>query len=517
MPLYPGATTFPGAATYPAPVVAVFNNQYKPAQVAAFLGGDVYTFDYTHADVADSFVYSAGNWGVYSVEGDLSVADIVQQPPGGTYNTITFSVLTSHLDSITSAHVHYEGEIVSLSYSTGGTFTYLPEDGAINLAASDYLDIKVTLYDAASQLTSLTVYLMASETFKSPKGRVLTCGAPSPIRAAGLELNHGATIVPVPSYDFEQIPGVTFTPVGDHPTTVGTVEMWCLAPNGANGVVVSGFKDLDWLFVNTDTDDTTASFTEDAAFSSYAKLKLPLTFREKYAQVQLVAPTGDEASNMYMTFTSSDGANTLFWNVHVDRMTAGYTVGATETDIYTLDYDGSIQWFRIHEDQGTVYWSNSPDGTTWTLRSSVELPFDMTHGSLQIGAGNDTGEIIPPVTATGFQLGDMTGLFGQNGTVYVDGSLNNAVPEDGEYHHVVQVLTTPGNVGFTLGPVLTINHLAFYPNSMNAADVADLFLHSSGGSRLISVVDSMPFAVTPAPREVDVYAYSWSVVSGGTQ
>lgn len=358
MPLYPGATTYPGAATYPAPVVAVFNNQYKPAQIAAYLGGDVYTFDYTHADVADSFVYSAGNWGVYSVGGDLSVADVIRQSPGGTYNTITFSVLTSHLDNISSAHVHYEGEIVSLSYSTGGPLAYMPEDGVIDLTASDSLDVEVTLYDAESQLTSLTVYLMASETFKSPKGRVLTCGAPSPITAAGLELNHGATIAPVPSYDFEEIPGVTFTPAGTHPTTVGTVEMWCLAPNGANGVVVSGFKELDWLFVNTDTDNTTASFTEDAAFSSYAKLKLPLTFREKYASVKLAAPTGDEASNMYMTFTSSDGANTLFWNVHVDAMTAGYTVGGTETDLYTLDYDGSIQWFRIHEDQGTVYWSN---------------------------------------------------------------------------------------------------------------------------------------------------------------
>lgn len=517
MPLYPGATTFPGATTYPAPVVAVYNNQYTPAQIAAFLGGDVYTFDYAHADVADTFVYSAGNWGTYSVGGDLNVTDAVRQSPGSPYNTITFSVLTSHLDSITSAHVHSDGDAVSVSYSTGSPFQYLPEDGTIDLTSSDQLDIMVILYDQASVLNSLTVYLMASETFKSPKGRVLTCTAPSSVTAAGLELNHGATIAPVPTFDFEQIPGVTFTPVGTQPNTVGTVEMWCLAPNGANGVVVSGFKELDWLFVNTDTDNTTASFTEDAAFSSYAKLKLPVTFREKYANVKLAAPTGDEASNMYMRFTSADEANTLFWEVNVDRMTAGYTVGTAETDIYTLDYDGSIQWFRIHEDQGTIYWSNSPDGATWTVQGSVALPFDMTHGSLQIGAGNDTGEIIPPVTATGFQLGDMTGLFSQAGTIYVDGSLNNAVPEDGEYHHVVQVLTTPGNVGFALGPVLTINHLAFYTNSMNAADVADLYLHSSGGSRLISVVDSMPFAVTPAPREVDVYAYSWSVVSGGTQ
>jgi hypothetical protein len=517
MPLYPGATTFPGATTYPAPVVAVFNHQYKPAQIAAYLGGDVYTFDYAHADVADTFVYSAGNWGAYSVGGDLNVTDAVRQPPGSPYNTITFSVPISHLDSITSAHVHSDGDAVSVSYSTGGPFTYLPEDGTIDLTSSGQLDIMVILYDQASVLNSLTVYLMASETFKSPKGRVLTCTAPSPITDAGLELSHGATIAPMPSYDFEQISGVTFTPVGDQPTTVGTVEMWCLAPNGANGVVVSGFKDLDWLFVNTDSDDTTASFTEDAAFSSYARLKLPVTFREKYVSVHLDPPQGDEASNAYIRFTSADGANTLFWNVHMDNIIAGYTVGDTETDLYTLPYDGTIQWFRMHEDQGTVYWSNSTNGTTWTVQGTVALPFDMTHGSIQVGAGNDTGEIIAPVHATGFQFGDMTGLFGQNGTVYIDGSLNMRVPEDGEYHHVVMVLTTPGNVGFTLGPVLTINHLAFYPNSMNAADVADLFLHSSGGSRLISVVDSMPLSVTPAAREVEVYAYSWSVVSGGTQ
>jgi hypothetical protein len=482
------------------------------------MGGDIFTFDYEHADVADKFVYSAGNWGAYSVGGDLSVAGVIRQPSdGSTYNTITFSVPTSHLDSITSAHVHYEGEIVSASYSLGNGFNYLPEDGVVNLTASDHLDIMVTLYDAASQLTSLTVYLMASETFKSPKGRVLTCGAPSLITAAGLELNHGATIAPVPTYNFETVPGVTFTPVGTLSTDVGTVEMWCQAPNGANGVVISGFRAADWLLFNAETNDTTVSFVEDAAFSSYARLKLPVTFREKYMNVKLPAPTGDEASKMYVTFTSSDGANTLFWNIHVDRMTAGYTVGATETDLYTLDYDASVQWFRIHEDQGTIYWSNSTDGTTWTQRGSVALPFDMTHGLIQVGAGNDTGEIIPAVTATGFKLGDMTGLFGQAGTVYVDGSLGTRVPEDGEYHHVVVVLTSPGNVPFSLGPVLTINHLAFYHDSLNASEVADLYLHSSGGTRLISVVDSMPFSVTPGSPEVSVYAYSWSVVSGGTQ
>lgn len=513
MPLYPGAKTFPGATTYPAPVVAVYSHKYTPAQVAAFLGGDVYTFDYAHADVADTFVYSAGNWGVYAVTGDVNVTDAVRQA-----GTITFSVLTSHLDNISSAHVVYEGEAVTVSYSTGQAFTQLGEDGAISLTASDHLDITVTLTDdQQSQLTSLTVYLLASETFKSPKGRVFTCTAPSAITNAGLVLNNGATIAPVPAYDFETVPGVTFTPVGTLPTTVGTVEMWCLAPNGANGVVVSGFREADWLLYNADTDNTTISFVEDAQFSSYATLKLPVTFREKYMTVQLAAPTGDEASKMYMTFTSADGANTLFWEIHVDSITAGYTVGATETDLYTIPYDATVQWFRIHEDQGTVYWSDSADGTVWTQRASVALPFDMTHGIIKVGAGNDTGEVIPAVTATGFQLGDMTGLFGQNGTIYIDGSVGTRVPEDGEFHHVVVVLDTPGNVGFALGPVLTIDHLALYHDSMSASDVADLYLHSSGGSRLISVVDSMPFSVTPGLPEVAVYAYSWSVISGGTQ
>jgi hypothetical protein len=218
-----------------------------------------------------------------------------------------------------------------------------------------------------------------------------------------------------------------------------------------------------------------------------------------------------------MEITSAGGANTLFWEVYLDNMTAGYTLAGVETDVYSEPYDATAhRWCRIREDQGTVYWEASPDGVNWTFLGSTLSTFDTTNSTIKIGAGNDRGETIPPIVASNFQLGDVSGLFGQPGTVYIDGVPGRRVPSDGQYHHVVVVLASPGNVQFALGPVITIDHLALYPQTMSATQVADLFLHSNGGSRLISVVDSMPFSVTQGSPEVDVYAYSWSVVSGGT-
>jgi hypothetical protein len=126
MALYPGSTTFPHVDTFPAPVVTVFNRLYTPAQVASSFGGDVYTFDYAHADVADTFAYGAGNWGSYYISsGDLNVTDAVRPVDSTQHSAIVFNVLTSHLDNVASAHIHYEGEGIIVSYTTNNAFTTL--------------------------------------------------------------------------------------------------------------------------------------------------------------------------------------------------------------------------------------------------------------------------------------------------------------------------------------------------------------------------------------------------------
>lgn len=105
---------------------------------------------------------------------------------------------------------------------------------------------------------------------------------------------------------------------------------------------------------------------------------------------------------------------------------------------------------------------------------------------------------------------------GPSSSLYVDGTVANNVPADGQTHHVVRVLDTAANTAFSVGSNLTISHLAVYRKIMNSGDVTDLYTAQIGGGR-VSVADDGAIGVTEYSPAVDIYAYSWSVVQGGNK
>jgi hypothetical protein len=89
-------------------------------------------------------------------------------------------------------------------------------------------------------------------------------------------------------------------------------------------------------------------------------------------------------------------------------------------------------------------------------------------------------------------------------------------PSAGAPKHIVAVLATPANLSFNIGPAGTISHLAVYQQAMTAGDVANLYATNVNGIPTIVVTDTGTITVTEPAAPVDIYAYSWSIVSGGS-
>lgn len=108
-------------------------------------------------------------------------------------------------------------------------------------------------------------------------------------------------------------------------------------------------------------------------------------------------------------------------------------------------------------------------------------------------------------------------------TAYRNGELvtNGDFPRD-EWAHWVFVLNTATNERIRLGDSLTggsnldmtIGHLAMYSQVMDADDAERLYSFNIGAPA-IEIIDSDTIVVSEDDPAVDIYAYSWSVVSSG--
>jgi hypothetical protein len=118
------------------------------------------------------------------------------------------------------------------------------------------------------------------------------------------------------------------------------------------------------------------------------------------------------------------------------------------------------------------------------------------------------------IQGDGFNLVLADGLMAQTGcTVYVDGAIASWVDyEPTESHHYVIVPATPTSAEFTVGLIdMTLTHLALHGD---VPDAAVLFNAQTG--LVVRVDDDGGPTVTEDSPAVDIYAYAWSIVSGGT-
>ena len=98
-----------------------------------------------------------------------------------------------------------------------------------------------------------------------------------------------------------------------------------------------------------------------------------------------------------------------------------------------------------------------------------------------------------------------------SGTSYKNGAAGAS--SAGELQHYVLVLTTPANPDFTIAADVTVSHVALYEGQLTSTEIANLY--ASQNPAPLTIDDDSSFTVAETEEPLDVYAYSWSIVSGG--
>lgn len=109
-------------------------------------------------------------------------------------------------------------------------------------------------------------------------------------------------------------------------------------------------------------------------------------------------------------------------------------------------------------------------------------------------------------------------------TMYRNGATlaSGAAAPVGQWAYYVFVLSTPVNTAIRFGDKLTggsalnmsVGHLAAYSTAPTAAQVQD-FYNSNVGAPIVRVDDAGSVGMSESVPAVDIYAYAWSIVSGG--
>lgn len=233
-----------------------------PAEIARAYGAEVWEFTYDNADVADKFVFSSDDWGLYQ-SSNLDVADTVTPAldvDGVTSlaGTITYSITLFHLDVFTTAHVSWVGTGVTLEYTLNGTtWIALSQNSVITLAGDPDFDIRVNfaggVVDDTTSLTSLTVYILKSDTLRSNTGlRTLTLSN-DPLINGTVNINTSVTIPAVASQSGVPTPvwGTVELWVTPTTTSAGTVPAGVIYKNGVAGGITAGVRQHIVAVINT--------------------------------------------------------------------------------------------------------------------------------------------------------------------------------------------------------------------------------------------------------------------------
>jgi hypothetical protein len=156
----------------------------------------------------------------------------------------------------------------------------------------------------------------------------------------------------------------------------------------------------------------------------------------------------------------------------------------------------------------------TPDGMV--VDANITLGAADTTGSLDPNGPAQVGAVDYNIGTIELWINPVTGTIypgAPNGTLYVNGVANGTIVP-GQKQHIVGVFDIRGNYALNIAPG-TLSHLAVYPQQMTANDVATLYAANMGPLQVV-VSDSDSITVTEPATPTDIYAYAWSIVSGGT-
>lgn len=191
-------------------------------EIAFAKGAEVYKFDFAHADVADTFSFSAKRWAPYQADATVVVGDDItpQLDANGqsVVGTIKFSVPLGHLTQYASAHVEWEGSGFTVSYSldNGTTWTLISQEGALALDPATNPDLDFSIgFEAGhtdSALSRLTVYVLKTDTLTSTMQAHPATFSADVITGSSIVLTAGKLDLAVDPHTV--------------PVTYGSIEMW---------------------------------------------------------------------------------------------------------------------------------------------------------------------------------------------------------------------------------------------------------------------------------------------------
>jgi cytochrome c-type biogenesis protein CcmE len=157
--------------------------------------------------------------------------------------------------------------------------------------------------------------------------------------------------------------------------------------------------DTNKWFVNANASAVNgqANFSISTAYQGiYSKTAYDLTGSQIF--LQLVQPPNQGlGTNSLYWYLDIDGANQLLFIWEGGTLYAGRKIGGTSTYAASRAYDpANDKWLRISESGGTVTWSVSADGTTWsTFGTWVASGLPLTQFWLSIGTGYYGAETAP--------------------------------------------------------------------------------------------------------------------------
>lgn len=330
--------------------------------IALAKGAEVYKFDYDHADVADTFLFSARHWGHYSADSKIVMGDSITPSLDSNSKTVQaaiwLSVPLGQLTQYQSAHVEWDGAGFTVSYSLNGgqTWTLIDEHGAIALDPSTNPDLDFSVGFAAGQdsgaayLTSLTVRILKNDTLTSTLQAHPATFTADVLTGSSIVLTNGM---------LDLAPDTS-----DAPQSYSTIEMW--AQIGSAGRVV------DNAAFSVDEASNALSFTGCTVYLDGQPINSGASIDSSLHHIVIV---GSAATNTETRIAQAlDGSQSM--NLTLTHL-ALYPNSMTASDVLALyEAQSALPSFSIIDD-GAAHVSDgwtqqNPDGTT-TAMPAVDI------------------------------------------------------------------------------------------------------------------------------------------------
>lgn len=280
----------------------------------------------------------------------------------------------------------------------------------------------------------------------------------------------------------------------------------------AESFVFSGSDWGAWQGENVLVGDTVVPDTDETGESLAGSftISVPLAHLDNVT----VAYVWHQSEDVTVEYTTNGGTS---WSA----LTNGAGIAVTNASDFDVRFNfaGGELEDPAHLDNVEVYLLNTK--TIYSVNGSRTITYTnatMRDGTLYltstatITAGIPTGE-EPNLNVGTFEAWVKTGPSPSvlnsppAGTGYRDGVAG--VPLANTLQHFVRTFTTPANSTLTLSANNNeISHLALYPQSMTAGEVATLYT-ANIGQKLV-VHDTGSIQVTTSTPEVDIYAYTWT-------